>query len=310
MTADVISHFYFWHRIPEELFENIMAEFAWHGVRFLTFTDKQCFRLVEDEDYVRRFAKIARNAGISIHDVHAPCGKEYDLDIPDEEIHSLLVKRHIRCMELLSDAGARTYTVHVGAYPYVRNDALRSELPVLRKYALRTLEELLPCAEKTGIVICVENSFEPPNSPDEVLYYLNHFNTPGIRCCFDAGHANYMAGKGKKEELFTDYHKIASWRGRIVFEDSALEKLSPYIVTAHLHDNDGYSDAHGLPGTGTIDWARLLDALSGCKGLLSVQNETDAFVHKVPIASECSVFAGFFSGRAGDEKTINSLERI
>jgi len=63
------------------------------------------------------------------------------------------------------------------------------------------------------------------------------------------------------------------WANKIEFEDHALEKLAPHIVTCHLHDNDGYSDQHALPGNGTINWEKLIKDLSACPRMLTMQAE-------------------------------------
>ena len=58
-------------------------------------------------------------------------------------------------------------------------------------------------------------------------------------------------------------------------------------MTAHLHDNDGYSDAHMLPGTGSIEWDKWLPALKRCPRLVSLQNETNAAGHQVSVRKLC-----------------------
>ena len=64
------------------------------------------------------------------------------------------------------------------------------------------------------------------------------------------------------------------------FKDVMLEnnrralELLPYIVTCHLHDNNGLEDQHLPPGQGTIDWAELASALKKAPRLKSIQSET------------------------------------
>ena len=111
-----------------------------------------------------------------------------------------MIDGHKRALCYAAETGCRTYTIHIGAGQYNR---FRTPVQTLREAALRTLDELVPHAEKLGVVIAVENSFEPPNTPDEVLFLLEHFNSPALGCCYDAGHANVMApAPGKRQDLY------------------------------------------------------------------------------------------------------------
>lgn len=286
-----VSHCFEWNLIPDEAVRNFLSEFAWNGVKNLTFTEHQGFRFLREEEYFSSFCKMASEFGIAIEDVHAPCGKEYDLDIPHKDAHEKLVAAHKKCIGHYAASGVKTYTVHIGAAPYVwEYEGKKWDLEELRPWAVRTLEELLPAAEKAGLVICVENSFEPPNTPDEVLYYVNYFDSPVIRCCFDAGHANYMRGKGKELARYAQSFRENVWRNDLLWEDAPLEKMLPFMVTCHLHDNDGYSDAHILPGKGTGPWEEVLAKLAAAPHLISIQDEARNAKYAIPIGEAAGVF--------------------
>ena len=109
--------------------------------------------------------------------------------------------------------------------------------------------------------------------------------------CYDAGHANIMTGVGKDPSLYGQ-EMLPPCGGEIVFEDHALEKLAPHIVTCHLHDNNGYSDQHDLPGTGTICWETLIGRLSECPRILSMQCEVSVLSRRIPIRRLCTTFDG------------------
>ena len=51
-----------------------------------------------------------------------------------------------------------------------------------------------------------------------------------------------------------------AWGEKIEEYEGAYQRLAPYIVTCHLHDNYGEHDDHNPPGEGNIDWQEL-DAL-------------------------------------------------
>ena len=52
--------------------------------------------------------------------------------------------------------------------------------------------------------------------------------------CYDSGHGNLRGGSLGN-----------------------LERLKGRLISIHLHDNDGSSDQHRLPFTGSVDWGRL-----------------------------------------------------
>ena len=135
----------------------------------------------------------------------------------------------------------------------------------------------------------MENSFEPTNTADEVLYYIEKFPSPSVGVCYDAGHANIMSGAGKDPAAYRE-DLLIPWNGKIVFENRTLEKLAPHIVTCHLHDNNGYSDQHDLPGTGTVCWESLIRRLSECPRILSMQSEVSAVSRRIPVRRLCAAF--------------------
>ena len=63
---------------------------------------------------------------------------------------------------------------------------------------------------------------------------FERFSADYVGLCYDSGHGNLEA------------------RG---LDD--LERHKDRLISLHLHDNDGSSDQHKLPFTGTVDWKRL-----------------------------------------------------
>ena len=59
----------------------------------------------------------------------------------------------------------------------------------------------------------------------------------------------------------------------VQYEEDLLEKFAPYLVNCHLHDNDGITDSHQQPGTGTIDWAEVRNTIEeiGYNGWVSYE---------------------------------------
>ncbi len=282
-----LSHFFPWKKINDDFVTNILCEFADNGAESVVLTDEWGKRLVKEPGFYTTLLGWLRESGMKIFECHGLWSIAYDLNITDRPRRRAMIEEHKLCMEYAADLGCRTYVMHIGAFDCYYKD---TSLEEMRRLAVESLEKLIPAAEKLGIIIAIENSFEPSNTPDEVLYFLNYFNTPVLGCCFDTGHANIMAKTpGKDPAKYASYMNVC-WKNGVVEEADAFGKLAPHIVTCHLHDNDGYGDAHNLPGTGTIDWKMLIPALKNCPRIVSMQNETSAGAYHVSIAKLCRTF--------------------
>ena len=66
------------------------------------------------------------------------------------------------------------------------------------------------------------------------------------------------------------------------------------MVTAHVHDNNGFTDEHKMPGAGTIDWKSTVSRLLACPNLEFVQNEADWRRDGVSVHGVVSEFTRLF----------------
>ena len=96
----------------------------------------------------------------------------------------------------------------------------------------RSLDDLAPFAADRGVRIAFENTARHGDW-ETIRRILSRYGD-AVGLCYDSGHGN-IDGHGLGE----------------------LESLRDRLISIHLHDNDGSADQHGLPFTGTIDWARL-----------------------------------------------------
>ena len=88
---------------------------------------------------------------------------------------------------------------------------------------------------------------------------MEKYASKNFGCCLDVAHANVSAHKS----------------GRDVVE--YIRMLQPYIIVAHLHDNDGSADQHLVPGTSTgPDWQTCMPLLVQSPCLQSLQNESNS----------------------------------
>jgi len=282
-----IAYYYSWQAVSDAMIPNVMAEFRENGAENLVMSHIWLDRILRDMKFWSVLLRHARRQHVNLVEAHAPWGQGYDLCCPERARRPGMIEDHKRAMNYCADTGCRTYTMHVGAYESV---FYHTPNEVLRPFVLDSLEQLLPEAEKLGIVIAVENSYERSNTPEEVAACIEHFDSPFIGCCLDVGHAHLMEPfPGKRRELYFD-EMDAAWGERVEEYSGALERLAPHIVTCHLHDNDGYSDAHRLPGEGTIDWRELIRKLKALPRLVSMQTEVRTVPTALPVAKLVRTF--------------------
>jgi sugar phosphate isomerase/epimerase len=280
----------------DAMLPNLFVEFAANGAENMVIDETMACKILDDPRYYSNLERFARGAGVKLFEIHAPFGECWDLNCSVKARRPYLVEGHIKCMNYAAEAGCRTYVIHVGAWDCI----FRPEISIekMRELALETLEKLLPEAEKAGIVLAVENSFEMSNATDEVLGLLKNFDSPFLGCCFDAGHANYMApSRDGKPKVHLQYLVEQAWRGNLIEEPAALEKLLPHIVTCHLHDNSGVGDDHNLPGRGTADWAAVMPKLLSAPRLISCQSEVNYVANQVSIKELCQTMSSLMESK-------------
>ena len=79
------------------------------------------------------------------------------------------------------------------------------------------------------------------------------------------------------------------------WEDAALEKMLPHIVNCHLHDNTGMGDRHDLPGTGNLDWDKIVRLLKTAPRLRVIQSEVAYTRYGMPMKTLVEKFKTLFA---------------
>jgi sugar phosphate isomerase/epimerase len=103
----------------------------------------------------------------------------------------------------------------------------------------RSLDELASAASRAGVRLALEVIPNDLSTPSALLEWIDGESELGnAAICLDFGHAHLLDGAPE-----------------------AVEALSGYVITTHVHDNRGTDDDHLVPFAGTIDWATTLTAL-------------------------------------------------
>jgi sugar phosphate isomerase/epimerase len=103
----------------------------------------------------------------------------------------------------------------------------------------KSLEVLLPAAEKLGLTIALENLLPVTCfgfSPEHITRIRETFDHPHLGFCLDTGHALVSLGDAAAE-----------------IQDAMGDRLVAY----HLADTAGDRDSHLAPGHGRVEWATV-----------------------------------------------------
>jgi sugar phosphate isomerase/epimerase len=122
----------------------------------------------------------------------------------------------------------------------MRQERERAKPPHLTAL-LKSLDVLLPCAERRAVVVALETRYYYRELPglDEFEPIFRHYGaSPYLRYWHDVGHAQVA-----------DYLGVAAQR-------DFLDRYAGLMCGIHLHDCRGCDD-HRLPGQGTFDFGLL-----------------------------------------------------
>jgi sugar phosphate isomerase/epimerase len=146
-------------------------------------------------------------------------------------------------IEMTARIGGDAVVMHIGSEP-----AEPAAAQAFWDVARRTFDELEPAARHAGVRIALENGV--PANFSSIRRVFGLYGPDYVGLCYDSGHGN-IVGTG------------------LDFLDECKDRLT----VVHLHDNDGASDQHRLPGMGTVDWERLarLVAASAYRKPLSLE---------------------------------------
>ncbi len=121
-------------------------------------------------------------------------------------------------------------TAQLGGEVVIMHPGDLSRLTQLRK----SLDGLYSFAKKHNVRIALENGdFEL------IQKILTEYPSDFVGLCYDSGHGNMKPGSLTK-----------------------LDSIKDRLISIHLHDNDGATDQHKIPFSGTINWQKLIHIIS------------------------------------------------
>lgn len=256
----ILSTYLFIHRkfTPE-----LLGEIGRSGVNAIElFCSRYHFNYQSAEAAVEMGSAL-RDANMSLHAFHAPTerdsgparhsGVPLSISDPDRGRRLEALDEIRRVLDLAEHLPFRYLVLHLGSS---RDEAD----PRRYEAAFSSLERLRLFAKQSGVTIALENTHAQLASPANLRQFITDTRLNDIRLCFDIGHAHMGDGVMPSLEIMRDL-----------------------VVTAHLHDNDGFKDEHLAPFSGNIEWAPALAALAGIESALVLElKEQPAYAEPAP----------------------------
>lgn len=200
--------------------------------------------------------KIIENAGLTVHQVHAPWRWPAQDATPEERQERFeKMAISIRGTALL---GSQYMVIHP-LMPW-GGASVGPEPEKFWEINEDFMGRLCRIAEKNNVIICFENmpmTGLPISSPEASLAFVKKIDSPWFKCCLDTGHCAVF-GIQPAEAV------------RLYGKD--------FLKVLHVHDNNGVADWHWVPFTGMIDWDDFKKALTeiGYDGCLSLESAAPA----------------------------------
>ncbi|HRY28738.1 MAG TPA: sugar phosphate isomerase/epimerase family protein [Elusimicrobiota bacterium] len=203
-----------------------------------------------DASALDRLRQTLQTLGLSICSMHAPYSPGVDPSHPDAFVRKATLDEFCRAGRALKSLGGSTLVVHVSVQEFNLSDRAEKErrLRNVRDVLSPLVEEL----RSQGIRLALENLLPHYLGGDVavLLDLVKPYPEEWAGVCFDTSHAHL-------------------WKTPSVYD--MLDQALPRLAATHLSDNGGRFDDHSLPGTGTMDWGRILKKLKKFQGTMLLE---------------------------------------
>ncbi len=205
-------------------------------------------RVYDGFDYQNAY-QLAKTYGIRLWSLHLPFVKACDIASCDKAFRQKTLKTFSEIIRKGADIGVTKFVVHPCLEP-VSSEERQDKL----LYSRQSLSYLADICAQNGAEICVEDLPRSclGNSIAEMQFLTAEDSR--IKICFDTNHIT------------------------IEKPEDAILALGDKIVTLHVSDFDFIDEKHWLPGEGSINWEKVINALNAI-------NYNGVFMYE--IAFEC-----------------------
>ena len=212
------------------------------------------------EAYADRLRAVAEEAGVRIHQSHAPFPSNKPETPGNAEYNEIIFDKIEHSIRFAARLGAQTVIVHPKKeFPHYGREQYWKD------QNMEFYRALAPAAKETGIKIALENMFiadpnrkmlteAPCGDPRELADYLDTLADDCFTACLDLGHCA-ICGYSVAQAI------------RILGADR--------LGALHVHDNDCREDNHLPPFAGKQDWPAVTEALReiGYRGVFTLESD-------------------------------------
>ena len=226
--------------IPFELVDKYLDLIRENRLNLELYFGSKIFDSITNDDLVAVGEKLDYNPSLSFH---APF-MDLSPGAIDPEVRKVTMKRFSRTLNFAEILKPTVIVFHSGyeRWKYAHKTGIWLE------QSLKTWLPVNDRAADIGVKVAIENVFE--DEPDNLASLAREMDSPNFGLCFDTGHFNLFAKPS-----------LAEW----------LRVIKPYILAAHIHDNNKHADEHIVPGDGTFDFRTFFRELRETEYLHTIE---------------------------------------
>lgn len=201
-------------------------------------------------EFEQHFAEVKKHAdelGVEIASTH---GQFWGYR-PDEAGNEIVRRKALKELEATALLGAKYCVIHSVSTAFWGYDVTPE---VIHENNKRLYMDLIPTAEKFGVCVTLESFGNVKLDGVSGYDYFSHhkimrdeydgLQTENKAFCVDTGHTNLAVSGG------------------CLSVENFIRYFGNRVKMLHLHDNNGFTDQHLIPGRGgNINWPAVFDAL-------------------------------------------------
>ena len=153
-----VTYCYRWQNDDEAVRRANLESLAKQGVKRLVLTCGEIENIIHRPELLFAYKNDFAQAGLKFVDAHAPWGLFKDPGMPFKETHEAIILRQKSAILICEQLGVTSMAYHTGnTYPSVNGIEGTFTMQDYKDALRRALDELLPFAEKHGVVMALDN---------------------------------------------------------------------------------------------------------------------------------------------------------